>query len=53
MDNPSWAGVIPVATVIGTAQPCTNNPAKPIMAGLESYVAGVHLDEVIAALAPR
>jgi hypothetical protein len=53
MDNPSWAGVNPVATVIGTAQPCTNNPAKPIMAGLESYIAGVHLDEVIAALAPR
>ncbi|MCB1449361.1 MAG: hypothetical protein KDJ67_04455 [Nitratireductor sp.] len=22
MNNPSWAGVIPVTTVIGTAQPC-------------------------------
>jgi len=53
MDNPSWSGVIPVATVIGAAQPCPKNPAKPIMAGLEGYVAGAHLDAVIAAVAPR
>ena len=53
MDNPSWAGVIPVATVLGAAQPCPNNPAQPIMAGLEGYVAGAQLDAVISALAPR
>jgi hypothetical protein len=51
MDNPSWAGVIPVACVIGTAQPCPNNPAQPIMAGVESYVAGSRLDDVISAVA--
>ncbi len=53
MDNPSWAGVIPVATVIGAAQPCPNNPLHPIFEGLERYVEGAHLDEVIAAVAPR
>lgn len=52
MNNPSWAGVIPVATVIGAAQPCPNNPVQPIFAGLEGYVAGAELDAVIRGLAP-
>jgi hypothetical protein len=53
MDNPSWAGVIPVATLIGKAQPCPNNPAQPLMTGLEGYVAGARLDDVISAVASR
>jgi hypothetical protein len=45
--------VIPVATVIGAAQPCQNNPVQPIFAGLEGYLAGAQLDAVISAVAPR
>ena len=52
MDNPSWAGVSPVATVIGAAQPCQNNPVQPIFAGLEGYLAGAQLDAVISAARP-
>lgn len=48
MDNPSWAGVIPVSTLIGSAQPCPGNPSNPVMAGLESYLPGARLDAVIA-----
>jgi uncharacterized protein len=47
MENPSWAGVIPVSTVIGTAQPCPNNSVDPIRVGLEGYGAGQRLDEVL------
>jgi nitroimidazol reductase NimA-like FMN-containing flavoprotein (pyridoxamine 5'-phosphate oxidase superfamily) len=52
LGNASWAGVIPVTTVIGVAQPCPNNPAAPVMAGLESYAPGARLDTAIAAVAP-
>lgn len=51
--NPSWAGVIPVATVIGAAEPCPNNPPDPIMAGLEAYATGARLDAVLAGVTAK
>ena len=53
LGNPSWAGVIPVTTVIGQTQPCPRNPANPIMAGLEAYAPGRRLDEVLAEVLTR
>ena len=50
LGNPRWAGVIPVSTVIGMAQPCPHNPDDPIRAGLEAYAPGEHLDAVLAKL---
>jgi nitroimidazol reductase NimA-like FMN-containing flavoprotein (pyridoxamine 5'-phosphate oxidase superfamily) len=51
LGNPSWAGVIPVTTVIGTAEPCPHNPAHPVMTGLGAYAPGTRLDKVLAGLA--
>jgi uncharacterized protein len=50
LENPSWAGVIPVSTVIGAAQPCPNNSVDPIITGLEAYSPGERLDEVLSRL---
>jgi uncharacterized protein len=50
MGHPGWAGVIPLATVIGAAQPCPGNPANPVAAGLAAYVPGARLDAVLAGL---
>ncbi len=53
LGNPSWAGVIPVATVLGQAQPCPHNPVNPIMVGLDAYTPGKRLDEVLAEVQER
>ncbi len=53
LGNPSWAGVIPVSTVIGMAEPCPNNPENPIRAGLEAYAAGERLDTVLTKVLAR
>jgi uncharacterized protein len=47
--HPVWAGVIPVETVIGAAEPCPRLlPGVEKSAGLSGYRAGLRLDEVLA-----
>lgn len=47
---PVWAGVVPVSTVIGEWRPCPHNgPAAPPL-GVEPYVPGLRLDEVLTTL---
>jgi len=45
---PVWAGVIPVATVLGDAQPCPHNGAQASPAGLDAYRSGERLDDALA-----
>ena len=45
---PVWAGVIPVATVLGDAQPCPQNGAQASPAGLDAYRSGERLDDALA-----
>ncbi|MBP0578674.1 pyridoxamine 5'-phosphate oxidase family protein [Labrys sp. LIt4] len=46
--QPVWAGVIPVQTVIGTAEPCPRLlPGMGKTAGLAGYRAGRRLDEAL------
>lgn len=48
-DHPVWAGVIPVRTVIGAAEPCPRLlPGMEQTAGLAGYRAGRRLDETLA-----
>lgn len=53
MDNPSWAGVIPVTTLIGTLKPCPHNPEAPVMDGVAPYAEGARLDQVMSDMASR
>jgi nitroimidazol reductase NimA-like FMN-containing flavoprotein (pyridoxamine 5'-phosphate oxidase superfamily) len=48
LSNASWAGVIPVSTVIGTAEPCPHNIDRPVRTGLEAYSPGARLDAILA-----
>ena len=56
-DNPedlsvaAWAGIVPVQTVIGEWQPCPHNVPDAHREGLESYVPGTRLDDVLTRLA--
>jgi nitroimidazol reductase NimA-like FMN-containing flavoprotein (pyridoxamine 5'-phosphate oxidase superfamily) len=44
---PVWAGVIPVTTLVGNAQPCPHNGAQAPAAGLEAYRPGTRLDQAL------
>jgi hypothetical protein len=44
---PVWAGVIPVATLIGTAQPCPHNAAEGHPGGTAAFATERRLDEVM------
>jgi uncharacterized protein len=47
--QPVWAGVIPVKTVIGAAEPCPRLlPGLPAASGLGGYKAGRRLDEILS-----
>ncbi|MDF2231914.1 pyridoxamine 5'-phosphate oxidase family protein [Albimonas sp. CAU 1670] len=51
LDNPTWAGVIPVSTVIGAPEPCPHNGPEAIRSGLDAYAPGRRLDEAMVELA--
>lgn len=53
LDNPSWAGVIPVSTIIGQPEPCPRNPDAPDRTGLAAYAPGERLDAVLAKVLSR
>jgi nitroimidazol reductase NimA-like FMN-containing flavoprotein (pyridoxamine 5'-phosphate oxidase superfamily) len=49
LGNPSWAGVIPVRTVIGAREPCPHNTPAADATGLEAYADGGRLDDALRA----
>lgn len=49
LENPAWAGVIPVETVLRAHASCPHNPAVPDATGLSHLVPGARLDTAITA----
>lgn len=53
LKNPSWAGVIPISSIIGKRQPCPYNTDQSDDLGLEDYEEGQKLDHALLATLER